>query len=140
MTPGGHMTGDWRPNISSHLVMDGLTFTVKVLYQGLVIILMFWNLKWKRKKRYNTQGIGKRMILVCISFLIGHSCISWVLSNYHTIIFWWHHKSWKYKFNSYCSWKVQQRYLCCFILSESSRHVQGTFGLHLCASLVHLCN
>ncbi|XP_068700870.1 nibrin-like isoform X2 [Montipora foliosa] len=29
---GGHITGDWQPNITSHLVMDGLTFTIKVIH------------------------------------------------------------------------------------------------------------
>ena len=36
------MIGDWRPNITSHLVMDGLTFTIKVLYQGIEIIFEVW--------------------------------------------------------------------------------------------------
>jgi len=29
---GGHILGDWQPNITSHLVMDGLTFTRKVIH------------------------------------------------------------------------------------------------------------
>ena len=27
---GGHMINDWRANTVTHLVMDGLTFTIKV--------------------------------------------------------------------------------------------------------------
>lgn len=62
------MISDWRPNLVTHLVMDELTFTIKVLnITLLVFILRFIK---------TSDNLDKGFLSVFVDSLTGHSCFS----------------------------------------------------------------
>lgn len=62
------MISDWRPNLVTHLVMDELTFTIKVLNTTLLVFI------WRFIK--TSDNLDKGVLSVFVDSPTGHSCFS----------------------------------------------------------------